>query len=132
MMIRFRMVKINVEQFAIIASGKAIDSLTLNTTLGFKYSTEGRRVACTLDLKFSDSEELAMLLNLNCEFAINNEDWDNQIAAGESIDIPVKLREFLATQTIGTARGILHCKTEGTPYSGVILPPINVVKMMEE
>jgi hypothetical protein len=32
--------------------------------------------------------------------------------------------------TVGTIRGILHCKTEGTPFNALILPPINVSEMV--
>ncbi len=33
---------------------------------------------------------------------------------------------------VGTARGILHAKTEGTAFNDFILPAINVEELVEE
>jgi len=34
--------------------------------------------------------------------------------------------------TVGTARGVLHSKTESTPFNGLIIPPINVEQIIQE
>ncbi len=47
------------------------------------------------------------------------------------ITIPKNLQEFLAVQTVGTSRGILFSKTEKTPFSQLILPPVNVAEMIK-
>lgn len=130
MMIHFRMVRINVEQFAILADApSAGDDLTLTTTIGYRYSTEARRVACVLDLRFEAESGPVMLLKINCEFAIRPDDWAT-MERNDGVEIPRQLQEFLAVHTIGTARGILHCKTEGTPFNMIILPPVNVAELL--
>ena len=37
----------------------------------------------------------------------------------------------LIVLTIGTVRGILHAKTEGTKYNSYILPTINVAELIK-
>ena len=42
------------------------------------------------------------------------------------------LAVHFAVLTIGSARGILHAKTEGTPFNEFLLPTIDVNNMLEE
>ena len=125
MMIPFKMVKINVEQFAILSDEAPSGSIGLNISLSFKYSSEGKRIACVLDLKFEKDSTPVIVLRMNCEFAIPEDKW-SIIEDDNSVNIPVELQKYLAAQTIGASRGILYCKTEGTPFGNLILPPINV------
>lgn len=37
----------------------------------------------------------------------------------------------MATIVTGTARGIIHAKSEGTLLAGIILPPINVMELIK-
>ena len=60
------------------------------------------------------------------------------IVPNGSLEVNVKLvilkvmLEHFAVQTVGTARGILHCKTEGSQFNGIILPPVNVTELVTE
>ena len=65
--------------------------------------------------------------NITCgfEFAVEETSW-NAFIKGSTLVISKDFLEQLAVQTVGVARGIMHCKTEGTPFNMLILPPINV------
>ncbi len=58
-------------------------------------------------------------------------DWDSLIS-----DDVITFRKndlgFFANQTVGVARGIMFCKTEGTPFSQYILPPVNLESLIKE
>ena len=54
------------------------------------------------------------------------------IKQDNKIIIPKELLAHFGVHTIGTARGILHCKTEGTQFNTFILPPINVSERITE
>ncbi|HAP30323.1 MAG TPA: hypothetical protein DCR26_09395 [Porphyromonadaceae bacterium] len=132
-MIRFKMDNIEVEQFAILSDGlPASGKVDFETSLGFMYSVETKRIACVFILLYSDSDSGAPLLKmaLNCQFSIHPDDWNSMISDGV-ITIPKNLQEFLAVQTVGTSRGILFSKTEKTPFSQLILPPVNVAEMIK-
>lgn len=126
---RFRMFRINVEQFAILAENVQLEKLDIATGLEIKYSLEGKSLAIVMTFKFISEEEKVMLLKLNCEFQIQEDDWNSQINDAKII-IPKNFIEYLVVQTIGTARGVLHCKTEGTAFNHIILPPMNVSDMI--
>ncbi len=72
-----------------------------------------------------------MILSVFCEFAIFPEDWNACMADG-MITIPKQTMEYFVVQTIGTSRGILHCKTEGTMMGNIILPSFDVSNTIQE
>lgn len=130
-MIRFQMKKISVKQFAILAESISSKDINLNTQLGYQYSDEMKLIACEASFSFKVKDELVLLLVVSCEFQIHPDDWNGFIKA-DGIVLPKELMEILAVHTIGTSRGILFCKTEGTAFAELMLPPINVKKMIEE
>lgn len=69
-------------------------------------------------------------LAITCEFEIEENDYKN-IHKNEKTIIPKELLEYFAVHTIGTARGILFCKTESTPYN-YIIPPLNISEMIKD
>lgn len=46
--------------------------------------------------------------------------------------VPVDFLRYMGTIVVGTARGIIHAKTEGTVLNSVVLPPINLVEIIKE
>ena len=46
--------------------------------------------------------------------------------------IPVDFLRYMGTIVVGTARGVLHTKTEGTVLNAYVLPPINVMELVKE
>lgn len=130
-MTRFQMIKINVEQFAIIASEVPDSPVSVSTGIAFMYSTEAHRIACSFDIEYLTDEEKLLKLKTRCEFEIHSEDWNNFIG-GNRLKIPKTLLEYFAVHTVGTARGILFCKTEGTPFNNFIIPPIDVASIITE
>ena len=42
--------------------------------------------------------------------------------------VPVEFLRYMATIVTGTARGIIHAKTENTVLNATVLPPINLVE----
>jgi hypothetical protein len=129
-MTRFRMFGIHLEQFAILTDKSQTDVLSMNTEVNFKYAEEGEKIACYAKFDFSEEQQRLMVLAINCEFEIHNEDFKELRKDGKTI-IPKALLEFFAVHTIGTARGILFCKTESTQFNNVIIPPINVSELIQ-
>lgn len=74
-----------------------------------------------------------VILNCQCSFMfddINLKSFANE--DGCTYTFPRDLVTHLAVLTVGTARGILHCKTENTNYNKFILPPIDLTKIIKE
>lgn len=124
-MTRFKMTKIATDQFAILNEA-ALKDVTIDTSLQFVNHEKGNKIDCKAGFQFSDGQEKAMLLNVTCTFEINKEDWNALAKEDGDVVIPHSLLQFFAVHTIGTARGILHCKTEGTALANIIIPPLNI------
>lgn len=129
-MITFRMRKITTEQFAILADSAPQSGLNLRTDLQLKYNTSARMVATVMKFSFETETDKIMLLQVCCEFEVSEEDWKKQITDGKVV-LPKGLIDFFLVQTVGTARGVLHCKTEGTPFNALVLPPIDVSNIIK-
>ena len=46
--------------------------------------------------------------------------------------IPVGFLRYMATISVGTARGIIHARTEGTALCELVLPPVNLTNIINE
>ncbi|MDT8413099.1 MAG: hypothetical protein RQ875_11585 [Vicingaceae bacterium] len=130
----FALRKINTEEFATIeqdiAEEKEVE-IQLNISSGFGINEESKLIACFLNLQFELDEAPFMILKLNCEFEIEEVAWEKfVIKKANKIKFPKGFLQHLAVLTVGTARGILHTKTENTPYNKYYLPTINVVEMI--
>lgn len=130
-MIRFMMKRIKVDQFAILGEHVPTGEIGLTINSDFKSSVEGKAVGVGMSFDFVDKQisERFMVMRLFCEFEIIEEDWNNCIK-DSMVTIPREALEFFALHTVGTARGIMFCKTESTAFNGVIIPPINVRELV--
>lgn len=130
-MVRFRMFKINVEQFAILANELPtdIEELSLETRLGFK-AAENCKVAPMAKFIIAKGGTPILLIEVCCEFEIHPDDWKNMLSKDEVV-VSKETLEYLTAQTVGVTRGILYCKTENTPFSIFVLPSINVASMIK-
>lgn len=126
-MTKFKMFGIHLDQFAILCEDSK-DEIGMNVNLNFKYGDEGKKVACVVAFDFTSESERVMVLKITCEFEIQEDNWKT-FCKDKKVIIPKDLLEFFAVHTIGTARGVLFCKTENTQFNNVVIPPINVSEM---
>lgn len=129
-MIRIQMVKITTEQFAILSDVPLQGDFQVNLQLTIKHSVELKRIGIKSDFSVIHKNKKHIVLSVFCEFAIYPDDWESAITDG-TITIPKSTIEYFVVQTIGTARGILHTKTEGTPFNNIILPSFNVTQFIK-
>ena len=128
-MARFRMEQIKIDQFAIL-SNETSGNLRLETNLGIGANKELQSISVQLMIKYHEKEETKLLLQISCYFSVHPKDWEEFVKTDKVI-LPKGFLAHLAMHTFGTARGILYCKAEDTPYQKFILPPTNVEMMIE-
>lgn len=119
------------DQFAILADKKPNEGLAYTVNLGFNVAPEAHRVACVFAVEFSHNDRPLIKLGINCEFDIHQEDW-NSCITDNTLTINKTDLGFFANQTVGTARGIMFCKTEHSDFRNFILPPIDLTKIIDE
>ena len=70
-----------------------------------------------------------LILEMNTYFLIAPEGIEEIKKNGS---VPVDFLRYMGTIAVGTARGIVHAKTEGTVLNAIVLPPINLVEAIKE
>ena len=132
--VNFTLKRISTEQFAIIETafteGKPVE---LSTSIRFGIDKSKRQIGIFSMFQFEVEKRPFMIIEGGCHFIIEENSWklflnDNTNA----ILLPKGLMIHLTVLTIGTVRGILHAKTEGTKYNQFYLPTINVTKLIKE
>lgn len=130
-MIRFKMNRITIPQFAILKEEIGIVDIKVRTKVQVKYSLDIKSIGINMVISFINNEEKVMMLELFCEFGIHPEDWDSLIK-NNILTLSKEDISYFVAQTIGTARGVFHCKTEGTSFNHIIIPPMNAMEMVKE
>ena len=121
--------------FAVIDKAyKKTGETNLMTGLGFGLDSDDHVVTCNTRFSFEKKKDQPFLiLEVQALFEIEKDDFLNKVKQDDNTYLVAKdLAVHFAVLTIGSARGILHTKTEGTPYNEFLLPTIDVNKMLEE
>ena len=130
--IGFLLIGLKTEQFAIFEDNYSPKKETkINTGLEFKLSSEVRRVGVFTEFTFSQGKNAFVKLQTSCHFNISPESWDS-FCSDSKIVFPKDFMMHLTMLAIGTARGVLHTKTEGTIFNQFLLPTINVEELIAE
>lgn len=130
--INFNLLKIKTEQFAIFKENYIPnEEINLNTNLTFGLNQEDKVFLVTPKYTFQMNEKPFMTIQINCFFKIEDKTWKSFIKKKEII-FPKDFVAHMAMITVGTSRGILHSKTEGTEFNELILPTLNVSEMVPE
>lgn len=124
------MIRIHVNQFAFLTDTMPeSDSGDLECSVGFLVNQ--RRVSVSMKFVFLSEDKPVMMIESTCQFAVEDASWESMRIGNDKVILPQGFLSHIAMHTVGTIRGILHCKTEGTPFNALILPPINVSEMVK-
>lgn len=130
--IGFKLLGLKTEQFALFEENFSTNKKSeLATNLEFKVNIEKCQVGVFSTFTFEQSKKPFIKLQVSCHFAIAPNAWENCIKTN-TIVFPKGFMEHLTVITVGSARGILHSKTEGTEFNKFILPTIDVTKLVTQ
>lgn len=130
----FAFAGIKTNEFAIIDDAyKKTGKLEVITGIGFGLDEGNRIIVIGVRFSFLKKEKQPfIIIGAQVNFEINKLGWESIYNKKENtFTFPEKLMTHLIVLTIGTIRGILHAKTEGTQYNSYILPTINVADLIK-
>jgi hypothetical protein len=133
--ISFILRKISTEQFAIIESAfdSSKDNIEMENSARFGFNLDRRIITALLSVNFKQEKGPFLLLEIGCHFEIIEEHWKNLYHVDKhEIQLPLALARHLVVLAMGTLRGVLHAKTENTPFNIFFLPTINVTDIVKE
>lgn len=116
------------------ASHKKTGVANLITSIGFGLDVNDHSVTCKAKFSFEKRKDQPFLiLEVQTIFEIEKNDFENKIKQDDnSYLVSNSLAIHFAVLTVGSARGILHAKTDGTLYNEYLLPTIDVKKMIPD
>ena len=86
-----------------------------------------------LAINYSQEKSPFLLLEIGCHFEIIKEHWNTIFNSNTNeLKLSKELARHLVMLTVGTLRGVLHAKTENTPFNMFLFPTINVTEMVKE
>lgn len=129
--LNFLMRQIKVNQFAILVNDAPIGEIPVEFGIQFKTDIVGKWIAVAFKTQYLNGTTPLLILEVQCDFQVKPEDWDSLVSDGKLV-FPVDFLRHIALHTVGSARGILFCKTEGSPFSRFILPPVNLENMINQ
>jgi hypothetical protein len=128
--IRFSLAKISTDQFAIIPNSfKMGEVVNLKTSLQFGSNKESKLISVKASFQFEQLSIPFIIIEASCFFNIEPNDWNTFLQEAEIV-VPKSIITHLTVLTVGTVRGILHAKTEGTNFNGFVIPTINVTELV--
>lgn len=132
--IGFALKKITTEQFAILDENyKEKEKVKLVTTTKFGLNKENRVLVVIMRFKFEQNNNPFIILEAACHFIFEKNAWDSFInKETDEVILRKNLVLHLTALTIGTARGVLHGKTEGTEFNKYFLPTLNVNDLIKK
>ena len=132
--IGFALTKITTEQFAVIESN--FDSKAeVKIHINFRFAADEKQklIGVFTAFTFETNQKQFLIIEAGCHFAIAPDAWNKmQDAEQNKLTVPKGFLQHMAILTVGTTRGILHAKTENTPFNQYHLPTINVANMIRE
>lgn len=130
--IGFKLVQIKTDQFALFEENFIEgEKVNLTTSINFGLDSETRVLVVVPKFTFEINEKPFITIQIRCYFEIEDKAFNSFIVDKNTI-IPKHFICHASMHAVGTARGVLHSKTEGTPFNSFVLPPVNVDDMIPE
>lgn len=132
--ISFSLIGLNTEQFALFEDNlkeEPSPDLNITTSIEFKVNPEKRQIGVFVSFSLKQTDDMLIKIQTSSHFSISSSSWKNFMVEAQII-FPKNFMAHLAMLAIGTTRGILHAKTEGSLLNKYILPTINVSELVEE
>lgn len=129
----FRLSKIQTLQFALLHDAFNPErNVEISQRLNFSIDKENQQVAVEPHYQFFQIHPF-IIVEVRCIFNIPDSYWKKWMNERESLFIlPKNVATHMAVLSVGTTRGVLHAKTEGTIFNMFVLPTWNLAEIIKE
>ena len=128
--IEFALIGIKTEQFVVFEENfEPKKKVELAGGFSFKIKRKEKQLGVFVTFQFDQNKQAFIKLEVSCHFSIKEEAW-NKFITEDQIIFPEGFVQHLCMLSVGTARGILHAKTEGTMFNSFLLPTMNITNFV--
>lgn len=102
--------------------------MEFGTEFSFNGDLKQRIIGCRSVYIYRQGTTILSSLTVYCYFEVASEYVNDNLKDGE-LDVDKDFLRYLATLSVGTARGIQHAKTQGTVMNDYVIPPVNLMEI---
>ncbi len=107
--------------------------VSINFAIDFGIDSRQHLLKVLFKNLFLQDETPFITIEAGCIFAIDPSSWSHFCSKDNtSFVLPSNFAGYLATLTAGTARGILHSRSENTPLNRFVIPVHNLEDIIKE
>ena len=131
--IPFSLLRIKTEQFvAFDIESTKLDSTEMEAAIRFGIDRSIRLVGVYTKITFLQEGKPFLLVEVRCDFQIEATAWQTLInKESDQLVLPLGLVQHFGVLSIGTTRGVLHAKTEGSPFNNYLIPTLDVTQLVK-
>ncbi|GEM66255.1 hypothetical protein SF1_42370 [Sphingobacterium faecium NBRC 15299] len=130
---KFKLIKGEVEEFAILEDKLPddIDKLLINCNIQAKVNIDEKIIGITNAVKYSLESKTLLKIKSTLYFKIHEDSW-SEFERDTTVVLKKDKVQHFGIIAIGATRGMLIVKTVNTPYSSILLPPLNINKIIDD
>lgn len=102
--------------------------MEFGTEFSFNGDLKQRIIGCRSVYIFRQGDTILSSLTVYCYFEVDP-DYVNEHLEDGKLMLNKDFLRYIATISVGTARGIQHAKTQGTILNNLVIPPVNLMEM---
>jgi|AntRauMFilla1563_2_1112583.scaffolds.fasta_scaffold01417_5 hypothetical protein len=133
--IKFGLREIDTLQYAILpdAYDSSADKFQYSFGINFSFpDIEKKLICCSCLIKYDGKASPFLVLEVALYFEVEEESWSQLIdRETKLVKIPKGTAHHMMSLTIGSARGVLHSETKNTEFNRLILPTVNLNKLID-
>lgn len=130
----FKLLKGEIDKFVITSYNvpQDLNKVVVESKFSIKVNTEEKVIALTHIFSYINNHE-EKLLNITSTMyhEVLESTWKSFITNNKII-IPKDVIQHFGILSIGATRGMLIAKTADTPFSKLIVPPVNIKKILKD
>lgn len=130
----FKLLKGEIEKFVITSYNipEDISKVIVESRFSIKVNVEEKIIALTHIFGYTNNHEEKLLkIESTLYHEVTESTWENFIQ-DKKVIIPKGIIQHFGILSIGATRGMLIAKTADTPFSKLIVPPVNIGRILNE
>lgn len=129
----FSLIKGDIEEFAILEDNlpENLQDLSVENNIRVKLSITDKQIGIVNTVRYILDNRSLLKIRSVLYFQIEDSSWQELIKESKIVFEKDKI-QHLGIITTGSTRGMLIAKCMNTPFSKLILPPVNIGKLLYE
>ncbi len=131
--LKYRLIDIDEMQFHSFVNEWSKEEMQVGSKLDFNPDVMKRTVRCVVESEYKLNDITQLIIQVQNTFEFTADSWSALYQLqGDQWLLPAGLLQQMADATINSARGILAVRTKDLGFPAVLLPPVDVRKVVNK